>query len=416
EGDAEPVPKRHPVHKTLGTPPGNHIFPSQAGAGVGLEKEITEEHVEGEELPGNEVPGSAPAGDAQTSPCGSLVETDEGKVNPLPQNAAEGVVGGAETDPSGGESCGSAAGPEQEEECLAETSGSAVGTSEGEQGDAAAGDSQHMEALNSALVNPEAEPYDVGADTFYEEGLGPVMADFGLEEDTIKSDVLISDAELDDFLYGQNLQPELVKPSGSDSNSMAGDTDEGIVADVSNVGFVEVTEELVEGTASVHSDAEAPGAAEEEEDGVSPQDGAIISEGARPKQRPGPSQEQPEGTNVGDGEGQERGAVTSEVPPADPRSGGNQSPESTEMPKTPTALSWKQPLWVPDAEAPNCMSCQAKFTFTKRRHHCRACGKVFCGSCCKRKCKLQYMEKEARVCTGCYDDINKGKNGGGLSN
>lgn len=36
---------------------------------------------------------------------------------------------------------------------------------------------------------------------------------------------------------------------------------------------------------------------------------------------------------------------------------------------------------------------------------------VFCGSCCKRKCKLQYMEKEARVCTGCYDDINKGKEG-----
>ncbi|POI31700.1 hypothetical protein CIB84_004549, partial [Bambusicola thoracicus] len=32
---------------------------------------------------------------------------------------------------------------------------------------------------------------------------------------------------------------------------------------------------------------------------------------------------------------------------------------------------------------------------------------VFCGGCCKRKCKLQYMEKEARVCTRCYDDINK---------
>ena len=32
--------------------------------------------------------------------------------------------------------------------------------------------------------------------------------------------------------------------------------------------------------------------------------------------------------------------------------------------------------WVPDSEAPNCMNCQVKFTFTKRRHHCRACGKV----------------------------------------
>ena len=34
------------------------------------------------------------------------------------------------------------------------------------------------------------------------------------------------------------------------------------------------------------------------------------------------------------------------------------------------------PKWVPDAEAPMCMNCEARFTFTKRRHHCRACGKV----------------------------------------
>ncbi|XP_028711815.1 zinc finger FYVE domain-containing protein 16 isoform X2 [Peromyscus leucopus] len=71
-------------------------------------------------------------------------------------------------------------------------------------------------------------------------------------------------------------------------------------------------------------------------------------------------------------------------------------------------LGQKQPTWVPDSEAPNCMNCQVKFTFTKRRHHCRACGKVFCGVCCNRKCKLQYLEKEARVCIICYETINKG--------
>uniref|UniRef100_A0A8C6H2B6 Zinc finger FYVE domain-containing protein n=1 Tax=Mus spicilegus TaxID=10103 RepID=A0A8C6H2B6_MUSSI len=71
-------------------------------------------------------------------------------------------------------------------------------------------------------------------------------------------------------------------------------------------------------------------------------------------------------------------------------------------------LGQKQPTWVPDSEAPNCMNCQVKFTFTKRRHHCRACGKVFCGVCCNRKCKLQYLEKEARVCVICYETINKG--------
>ncbi|KAI5144262.1 Zinc Finger Fyve Domain-Containing Protein 16 [Manis pentadactyla] len=70
-------------------------------------------------------------------------------------------------------------------------------------------------------------------------------------------------------------------------------------------------------------------------------------------------------------------------------------------------LGQKQPTWVPDSEAPNCMNCQIKFTFTKRRHHCRACGKVFCGVCCNRKCKLQYLEKEARICVVCYETISK---------
>ncbi|XP_007941655.1 zinc finger FYVE domain-containing protein 16 [Orycteropus afer afer] len=70
-------------------------------------------------------------------------------------------------------------------------------------------------------------------------------------------------------------------------------------------------------------------------------------------------------------------------------------------------LGQKQPPWVPDSEAPNCMNCQVKFTFTKRRHHCRACGKVFCGVCCNRKCKLQYLEKEARVCVVCFETISK---------
>lgn len=39
-------------------------------------------------------------------------------------------------------------------------------------------------------------------------------------------------------------------------------------------------------------------------------------------------------------------------------------------------LGYRQPAWVPDSEAPNCMKCNQRFTFTKRRHHCRACGKV----------------------------------------
>ncbi|CAL9689600.1 unnamed protein product [Knipowitschia caucasica] len=64
------------------------------------------------------------------------------------------------------------------------------------------------------------------------------------------------------------------------------------------------------------------------------------------------------------------------------------------------------PVWVPDSQAPVCMKCDVKFTFTKRRHHCRACGKVFCASCCSLKCRLLYMDrKEARVCVTCHSTL-----------
>ncbi|KAE8635900.1 hypothetical protein XENTR_v10002782 [Xenopus tropicalis] len=70
-------------------------------------------------------------------------------------------------------------------------------------------------------------------------------------------------------------------------------------------------------------------------------------------------------------------------------------------------LGQRQPTWIPDSEAPTCMNCSVKFTFTKRRHHCRACGKVFCAVCCSQKWKLPYMDKEARVCVVCFGLVSK---------
>ncbi|XP_036377602.1 zinc finger FYVE domain-containing protein 9-like [Megalops cyprinoides] len=68
-----------------------------------------------------------------------------------------------------------------------------------------------------------------------------------------------------------------------------------------------------------------------------------------------------------------------------------------------SALGEVAPVWVPDSQAPICMKCEVKFTFTKRRHHCRACGKVFCATCCSLKYRLMYMDrKEARVCITCH--------------
>jgi len=67
-----------------------------------------------------------------------------------------------------------------------------------------------------------------------------------------------------------------------------------------------------------------------------------------------------------------------------------------------------QPFWVPDSDAPNCMICGSKFTMVKRRHHCRACGKVLCASCCSEKHTLHYLEgKEGRVCTPCRTILSR---------
>ncbi|KAG7481280.1 hypothetical protein MATL_G00065000 [Megalops atlanticus] len=92
------------------------------------------------------------------------------------------------------------------------------------------------------------------------------------------------------------------------------------------------------------------------------------------------------------------------------------TPEDTVREET-AALDWpvrddqgvgsRPPSWVPDAEAPNCMNCTQRFTFTRRRHHCRACGKVYCATCCSRKCQLKYLERTARVCVVCYDTIHR---------
>ncbi|NWY67236.1 ZFY16 protein, partial [Erithacus rubecula] len=468
------LPKRHLLHSSNAASPGNGVLPGsscQTGAEAELEKKGAEDNVDSEELNSSERVSSVssscmPAEDVQTSlsclslpvsVCGSLV-TEE-KVSPLPQNAVAEVIsytvavhaGESKAHLPGRESCESASWHEQED--LAEINESiAEKGSDGEKYSTENvtddGDSQQVKACASDFLDLGAEPYGVGVDTFYDESMSSVMADFTVEENVIKSDILISDAELDDFLYGQSLQSSVLKPSDSDGNLMEADADGGDLTDLNNLYFTEVSEELVqtklEEITSINSNLKASVPDNEVESaaqvsmshgqGVTESgSGALASDvcikGARPKQlldlsQGAAGQKELNRTSEPERENQESGSVTAEAPlsgigvnagnnsdagESSCEAGGTQTSESTESHRTPPALSWKQPLWVPDSEAPKCMSCQAKFTFTKRRHHCRACGKVFCGNCCKRKCKLQYMEKEARVCTGCYDDISKGK-------
>uniref|UniRef100_A0A8D2LJU5 FYVE-type domain-containing protein n=1 Tax=Varanus komodoensis TaxID=61221 RepID=A0A8D2LJU5_VARKO len=62
------------------------------------------------------------------------------------------------------------------------------------------------------------------------------------------------------------------------------------------------------------------------------------------------------------------------------------------------------PDWVPDSTCSHCMACQAPFTFLRRRHHCRSCGKIFCSRCSSHLAPLPHFRQlnPVRVCTHCY--------------
>lgn len=64
----------------------------------------------------------------------------------------------------------------------------------------------------------------------------------------------------------------------------------------------------------------------------------------------------------------------------------------------------RAPDWIPDVEAPKCMSCAVNFTVVKRRHHCRNCGKVFCSRCSSNSVPLPKFGhyKPVRVCNKCF--------------
>eukprot|EP01088_Endostelium_zonatum_P000680 TRINITY_DN10921_c0_g1_i1.p1 TRINITY_DN10921_c0_g1~~TRINITY_DN10921_c0_g1_i1.p1 ORF type:complete len:717 (+),score=184.34 TRINITY_DN10921_c0_g1_i1:604-2754(+) len=69
---------------------------------------------------------------------------------------------------------------------------------------------------------------------------------------------------------------------------------------------------------------------------------------------------------------------------------------------------FEAPVWIPDDEVASCMICFEAFNkLTRRRHHCRACGKVICGNCSKQKVVLPNVDRGAgvRVCDKCYETM-----------
>ena len=62
-----------------------------------------------------------------------------------------------------------------------------------------------------------------------------------------------------------------------------------------------------------------------------------------------------------------------------------------------------RPAWVPDHWAKVCTLCEREFSRTKRKHHCRFCGNVFCAACSKKRIAIPSIgyNKPVRVCDAC---------------
>lgn len=57
--------------------------------------------------------------------------------------------------------------------------------------------------------------------------------------------------------------------------------------------------------------------------------------------------------------------------------------------------------WMPDSATKVCLLCAKKFSWMRHRHHCRACGKIFCADCSPHRMKVEGVGM-ARVCRTCF--------------
>ncbi|XP_041647629.1 zinc finger FYVE domain-containing protein 9 [Cheilinus undulatus] len=114
------------------------------------------------------------------------------------------------------------------------------------------------------------------------------------------------------------------------------------------------------------------------------------------------------GDETGSKSGDEGATADCAASPVDPDNESQLSPVGILSKDRGSMLGEVAPVWIPDAQAQVCMKCGVKFTFTKRRHHCRACGKVFCAVCSNLKFRLSHLDgKEGRVCVSCHSTLVK---------
>uniref|UniRef100_A0AAG5CW95 RUN and FYVE domain-containing protein 2 n=1 Tax=Anopheles atroparvus TaxID=41427 RepID=A0AAG5CW95_ANOAO len=74
--------------------------------------------------------------------------------------------------------------------------------------------------------------------------------------------------------------------------------------------------------------------------------------------------------------------------------------------------------WTPDKGVSKCTGCEKEFSITRRKHHCRNCGKIFCASCSEHVSALPSGgdradhqtngagSKPVRVCDQCWEKLS----------
>jgi len=83
---------------------------------------------------------------------------------------------------------------------------------------------------------------------------------------------------------------------------------------------------------------------------------------------------------------------------------GSNRRESTDM-QLMSGMKDNGIIWIEDEDINSCMGCNVGFSRTNRKHHCRACGRVFCGKCSRWTAVVN--NRDDRVCSHCKEYLEK---------